>query len=135
MYALSKSHKGGPNPFLFQRPLSAWALPLRLLWVPIRSRIQGSLSPSWLYTSPPVPCFQLFTRCPGDCALFQHLGRQDCPVFKGEPGNGCGCYVCRILAIHDIPVPSLPNSVYHHPEITSPSAHLQLSGLVEGDQY
>lgn len=33
-YALSRHHKGGPVPFLFQRPLSVWALPLRFFRIP-----------------------------------------------------------------------------------------------------
>lgn len=33
-YALSKLHKGGPVPFLFQSPLSDWAMPSRLFKIP-----------------------------------------------------------------------------------------------------
>ena len=71
-----------------------------------------------------------------DCALVQHLGKQDYPVFQGKPGSGCGHYICHIPGTCDMLRPPLLDSGYHrqisqpNPEITLASPPLQLNALV-----
>lgn len=140
-YVLSKPHKEGPVPFLFQRPLSAWVLPPE---APQGPHPMGRLrAPSLPHGYPPFnramplaahgdPVRQALW----DGALVQRLGRQDYPVFQGKAGSGCGHYICHFPGICDMLVPPLPDSGYHcqmsqaNTEITPASSPLQLNALV-----